>query len=313
MSSAQGRASGATEEIRIIPPRHIGRKILAVVALAAAAGIGYLLISNPNLNWAVVGYYFTESSILTGVLMTLQLTVISMVIGIALGVLLAIMQLSDNRVFRALSGVYIWFFRGTPQLIQLIFWFNLAFLFPRIGFGEFSLDTNAVITPFLAAIIGLSLNEGAYMAEIVRAGIQGVDKGQREAGVALSLTPAKIMFLVTLPQAMRLIIPPTGNQAIAMLKVTSLVSVISARELLTSAQIIYAKNFLVMELLIVASIWYLVMTTIATIGQHWIEKKYSKGVAQQRIAARGGISARRKAGTTTTAIQVLAGVKGGGK
>jgi len=263
------------DEIQVIRLSHRGRKVAAALSVALLAAFAYAMFTNPNIEWGVIAFYFTEKSILTGALLTVQLTILSMVVGVVLGVVLAVMRLSDNPVLNTLSGLYIWFFRGTPQLIQLIFWFNLAFLFPRLGFGDFSQDTNLLITPFAAALIGLSLNEAAYMAEIVRAGIIAVNVGQKEAAMALGLTPAQILRKVVLPQAMRMIIPPTGNQAIAMLKVTSLCSVISARELLTNAQIIYAKNFLIIELLIVASLWYLVMTTIATFGQYHLEKHFN--------------------------------------
>ncbi|RGC65886.1 Inner membrane amino-acid ABC transporter permease protein YecS [Micromonospora sp. MW-13] len=274
-TAERAKADAVGPQVHIINLRHRGRSVVAIVALLLVVALGYSLLANPNINWAAIGYYFTEESILRGALMTIQLTVLAMLVGLVLGLIFAIMRMSENPVLNGIANAYIWFFRGTPQLVQLIFWFNLAFLFPRIGIGSYTVDTNTVMTPFVAALIGLSLNEGAYMAEIVRAGILGVDPGQRQAATAMGMTPTQIMLRITLPQAMRLIIPPTGNQAIAMLKVTSLVSVISARELLTSAQIIYAKNFLIIELLIVASFWYLIITTVATVGQHYLEKWFN--------------------------------------
>src|SRR5690606_13793514 len=254
-------------------------------AVLAGAFI-YALATSPNLKWSAVGEYMFHPSILRGVLLTVQLTVLAVTIGIMLGIVLALMKLSDNKILALLSNGYLWFFRGTPQLIQLIFWYNLAFLFPEINIGIASWDTNSLITPFIAAVIGLSLNEGAYMAEIIRGGILGVDKGQREAAIALGFTPLQMMRKIILPQTMRMVIPPTGHQAIAMLQVTSLVSVISARDLLTNAQMIYSRNYLVIELLIVASIWYLLLTTVSTLLQSQLEKKY---------AGRGGAPSNRAA------------------
>lgn len=258
-----------------MPLKRYGRMVIAAVAAVLVGGLIFALITSENLRWEVVGQYIFAPVIIEGVILTVQLTVLAVAIGIVLGIVLALMKLSENRVLTILADLYLWFFRGTPQLIQLIFWFNLAFLFPRIDLGFVSWDTNALITPFVAALIGLSLNEGAYMAEIIRGGILGVPKGQREAAVALGFTPLQMMRKIILPQTMRMVIPPTGNQAIAMLKVTSLVSVISARDLLTNAQMIYSRNYYVMELLIVACAWYLLLTTIATLLQTQLEKKYA--------------------------------------
>jgi len=180
-------------------------------------------------------------------------------------------------VLRVTSSAYIWVLRGTPVLVQLIFWYNMALIFPRIGIGSFSLNTNHVITTFGAAILALGLNEGAYMAEIVRAGFLSVARGQMDAALATGLTRRQAMRYIIIPQSLRVIIPPTGNQTIGMLKTTSLASVIAAQDLLTVTENIYAKTFLVIELLIVASIWYLVGTTIASIGQYFIERKFGAG------------------------------------
>jgi amine acid ABC transporter, permease protein, 3-TM region, His/Glu/Gln/Arg/opine family len=269
--------------VEIIPLKRYGRMATAVIALLVFAALIYSLITNQNVRWDAILTYLFHPTILSGVGLTIQLTVLAMGVGVALGVCLALMRLSENRVLQWLSGLYIWFFRGTPQLIQLIFWYNLAFLFPTIGIGFFSWDTNTLITPFVAALVGLSLNEGAYMAEIIRGGILGVGKGQKEAAAALGFTPLRTMRLVILPQTMRMIIPPSGNQAISMLKITSLVSVISARDLLTNAQLLYAKNFLVIEMLIVASLWYLLLTSIFTWVQTQVERRYDK----EGTAARG--------------------------
>ncbi len=270
----------------VVPLKNHGRRAIAIVATLLAAAFIYTLVTSDNLQWDAVARYMFDPVILSGVLLTVQLTVLAVAIGIVIGIVLALMKLSENRVLTLLADLYLWFFRGTPQLIQLIFWFNLAFLYPTINLGFKSWDTNTLITPFIAALVGLSLNEGAYMAEIIRGGILGVPRGQREAAIALGFTPLKMMRKIILPQTMRMVIPPTGNQAIAMLKVTSLVSVISARDLLTNAQMIYSRNYLVIELLIVASIWYLFLTTVSTFLQGRLEHRYAAKGA--RDGARDG-------------------------
>ncbi|WP_031465133.1 amino acid ABC transporter permease [Sciscionella sediminilitoris] len=276
----------AAEELPINakhPPRP-GRWIAAVLAGFVLVWLAYTIIVNPNLHWDIVADQQFDHRILAGLGVTIALAVISMVVGIVLGVLVAVMQLSANPVLRAAAGLYTWFFRGTPLLVQLIFWFNLALIFPTVGIGVpfggpqlVEWQTNALITPFVAGLLGLTINEGAYMAEIVRAGISSVAHGQREAAEALGMPNRAVLRRVVLPQAMRVIIPPTGNQFISMLKTTSMVSVIAGADLLTVAQHIYLDNFEVIALLIVASIWYLVLTTIASIGQHFIEKRFNRG------------------------------------
>jgi polar amino acid transport system permease protein len=228
--------------------------------------------------------YQLEAVILRGLRATIVLTVLSMLIGVTLGVVLAVARLSPNPVLRTVSWVYIWFFRGTPVLVQIIFWGNIGILFQNVSFGIpftdvtfFSQPINEVITLFVAGLLALGLNEGAYMAEIVRAGIIAVDPGQSEAAHALGMTSGQTMRRIVLPQAMRVIVPPTGNEFISMLKTSALVSVISGGELLTFAGNIYSRNFLVLELLVVASIWYLVLTTLASIGQYYIERYYARG------------------------------------
>ena len=247
------------------------------------------VVTNPNYQWGVIGDYITRGIIVDGLLRTLLLTAVAMTSGIVLGAILAIMRLSANPVLRYAALGYIWLFRGTPLLVQLIFWFNAAALYHRftvgLPFGGPSLvvvgNVNGLITAYVAAFLGLGLNEAAYMAEIVRSGISSVDAGQTEAAQALGLRRGQILKKVILPQALRVIIPPTGNQVIGMLKVTSLVSVIALPELLYSAQLVYAQNFQTIPLLIVASIWYIVLTTILTIVQYFIERRYSRG--QRRL------------------------------
>lgn len=268
---------------RVIPRRHPVIIVLTILTALAVAWFVYILFTNPRFEWATVFAYVFDPRILTGVLVTLQLTIVAMVIGVLLGTLLAVMRLSPYFLFRVTSGAFIWFFRGTPVLVQLIFWFNLASLFPTIDFGLpfatpfLSLDANELITRTTAAILGLGLNEGAYMAEIIRGGIQSIGRGQGEAASALGMTPAQSFRRVILPQAMAVIIPPTGNQLIGMLKTTSLVSVLAISDLLYAAQIIYSQNFQTIPLLITASIWYLALTTVLSWVQSRIERHYSRG------------------------------------
>jgi len=220
--------------------------------------------------------------------LTLELTVAAMAAGIVLGVLLAVMRLSPNPLVAGASGFYIWLFRGTPVLVQLLFWNFIAALYPEISIGVpfggpelFSIEANSAITPFVAALLGLGLNEGAYMAEIVRAGILSVDEGQHQAAHSLGMSRLQTMRRIVLPQAMRVIIPPTGNETISMLKTTSLVSVIATTELLYAAQLIYSENYRTIPLLIVASIWYLAMTTVLSIGQWFLERRFGRGTSRQ--------------------------------
>jgi polar amino acid transport system permease protein len=275
------------EAIKAIPVRHRGRWVGAVLVLAFTADVVYTMVTAPNLDWSVVGKYLFQGLIRGGILLTLELTVIAMVIGIVLGVMLAVMRLSPNPVVSWTSWFYIWFFRGTPVLVQIFFWFNLNLVLPHIGLGipgtslGWHVSTNDLITPFMAAIFGLGFNEAAYMAEIVRAGIISVEHGQTEAAQALGMTRLQVMRRIVLPQAMRVIIPPTGNETISMLKTTSLAFVATVPELFTRAQQISSANFAVVELLIVISIWYLVMTSILTVGQYYLERYFGRGTQRE--------------------------------
>jgi len=247
-----------------------------------------MAVTNPNFEWDVIAENLFNNMILKGVWATIWITVVAMVAGIGLGVLLSVMRLSPNPLLSNVAYGYIWFFRGTPVLVQLIFWFNLAVLVPNISLGIpfgptfISWDTNSVITPFVAALLGLGLNEAAYMAEISRAGIQSVDEGQVEASSALGMSRAQTMRRIVLPQAMRVIIPPTGNEVISMLKTTSLVSVVAMPELFYNTQQIYARTYQTIPLLIVASIWYLILTSVLTTGQFYIERHYGRGSSSEK-------------------------------
>jgi polar amino acid transport system permease protein len=269
-----------------VPVRHPGRWITAAVVAFLVVVVVHSVATNPRFGWGTVGDYLFSSRILHGLLVTLELTVVAMAIGIVLGVVLAVMRLSPNPLVAGTSGFYIWFFRGTPVLVQILFWSFISALYPRISLGipfggpEFVHGSaNSIITPFLAAILALGLNEGAYMAEIVRAGIISVDEGQTDAASALGMTRLQTMRRIVLPQAMRVIIPPTGNETISMLKTTSLVSVIAYPELLYSAQLIYAVNYLQIPLLLTVCIWYLFVTSVLSIGQYYIERHFGRGVS----------------------------------
>jgi polar amino acid transport system permease protein len=250
--------------------------------------IGRSVATNPRFEWNIVGDYFFSSQVTHGLVVTIELTVIAMVIGIALGIVLAIMRLSPNPLVSGASFTYIWFFRGTPLLVQLLFWNFISALYPKFSLGIpfgpelTTIDANSLITPFVAAILGLGLNEAAYMAEIVRAGLLSVDEGQTEASQALGLTRLQTIRRIVLPQAMRVIIPPTGNETISMLKNTALVSVIAYTELLYSVQLIYAANYKQIPLLLVASLWYLIVTTVLSIGQYYVERHYGRGTAREQ-------------------------------
>jgi polar amino acid transport system permease protein len=242
------------------------------------------VVTNPRFEWGIVGDFLFDPRILRGVRVTIELTIISMAIGIVLGVILAVMRLSQNPLVSGSSWIYVWLFRGTPILVQILFWNFVSALYPKISIGipfggpEFaSANANDVIKPFVAAILALGLNEAAYMAEIVRAGILSVEEGQTEAAQSLGMTRLQTMRRIVLPQAMRVIIPPTGNETISMLKTSALVSVIAYAELLYSAQLIYAVSFKQIPLLIVVSAWYLFMTTVLSIGQYYIERHYARG------------------------------------
>ncbi len=275
------------EEIQAVPVRHPGRWLAAVVVLVLFVMLVHTLVTNPRFEWNVVWSYFLSGRVLDGLAITILLTVVCMAVGIVLGVILAVMRLSANPLLSGSSWVYIWFFRGTPVLVQLLVWFSLAFLYPKISIGIpfgpswLTASANNLITPLTAAILGLGLNEGAYMAEIVRAGILSVEHGQGEAAQALGMTRGLTMRRIVLPQAMRVIIPPTGNETISMLKTSSLASVITVTELLYAVQLIYSVNFKTIPLLIVASIWYLIVTSVLTVGQFYVERYYARGSARE--------------------------------
>jgi polar amino acid transport system permease protein len=282
-------------DIKAVPVRHPGRWVATAVVLVLAAMLVHTLfarikrgnLTQTRFGWGVVGDYFLSRRVLDGVLTTLELTAIAMAIGIVGGVILAVMRLSPNPLLSGASWLYIWFFRGTPVIVQLVFWFNLSYLFPKISIGvpfgpEFAhFNANDVITPFAAAILGLGMNEAAYMAEIVRAGIISVDYGQVEAAQSLGMGRIKTMRRIVLPQAMRVIIPPTGNEVISMLKSSSLAYIVTLTELFYTVQLIYATTYQIVPMLLVASLWYLLITSVLTVAQYYVERYYARGSSRE--------------------------------
>jgi polar amino acid transport system permease protein len=272
-----------TTEIKVVPVRHPGRWVSAVVIAVLAAMLVNSFFTNKQYHWALIRHYIFTRAILHGVLVTLELTFVAMAIGIAGGIVLAIMRLSPNPVVSGASWFYIWFFRGTPVLVQILLWYNLSYLFPHLSLGIpfgprfVTGETNNLIAPLTAGILALGLNEAAYMAEIVRAGILSVDEGQSEAASALGMTRGLVMRRIVLPQAMRVIVPPTGNETISMLKTSALVSAIAVPELLQQTQGIINTTFATVPLFLMASIWYLAMTSVLTIGQFYVERYFGRG------------------------------------
>ncbi|MGK5529029.1 amino acid ABC transporter permease [Streptomyces sp. URMC 129] len=276
---APGAEPGA-EAIRAVPVRHYGRWFGALVVIGLLALL-VVAFAGAEIDWGVVGEYLDDGTIVDGARSTLWITLLSMLIGVGLGVTLAVMRLSKNPVLAAVAWGYIWFFRGTPVLVQLVLWLNLSYVFDTLNLGFYKDEMNDVMTPFLAALLGLGLNEAAYMAEIARAGILSVDQGQTEAAHALGMSRARTTRRIVLPQAMRVIIPPTGNEFINMLKTSSLAYVIYYEELFRAADTISSRNLAVMELLIVATVWYLILTTVFSIGQFYLERYYAKGSSRR--------------------------------
>jgi polar amino acid transport system permease protein len=268
---------------KVIPIRHYFRWLAVLVVILLAAMLAHALVTRDGLQWNVVWSYLFAQPILLGVVRTLVLTVVSTVVASVIGAILAVMALSPNPLLRATTTAYVWLFRGTPVLVQLLFWYYMAAVFPTISFGIpfgpewLTLSSTKVINQFTAAILGLGLAAGAYMAEIIRGGITAVDAGQIEAGEALGMTRLLLLRRIVFPQALRVIIPPAGNEFISTLKASSIVIVIAYAELMTSVQLIYSQTFETIPLLIVATIWYLLMTTVLTFGQRRLERRLSRG------------------------------------
>ncbi|KAF4405464.1 MULTISPECIES: amino acid ABC transporter permease [Streptomyces] len=265
------------ETIKAVPVRHYGRWLAAVIVLGLLA----LLVNafaGADVHYPAIPDFFFDGTILEGLGKTVLISVLAMLIGLVLGVVLAVMRLSKNPVTSSVAWLYVWFFRGTPVYVQLLIWFNLALIFPYINLGFYRDEMTDFMTPFMAALLGLGLNEAAYMSEIVRAGIQSVDEGQTEASHALGMTHGKTLRRIVLPQAMRVIVPPTGNEFLNMLKTSSLAaSAAQYGELLLATQNIGRASGAVVEMLFLAVIWYLVLTSVFSVGQYYLERRYARG------------------------------------
>ena len=269
----------------IVSVRHPGRVVGGLVVLALLALLGVKLGTVNKIHYPSITKYLFQRSIVEGVGTTVELAVLSQAVGVVLGTLLATMRMSRNPVLSSVSWLYIWFFRGTPLIVQILFWYNgLLYLLPRTitvrllpGVTLFDGLTADLLTIFVAGALALALNEAAYMAEIVRGGILAVDSGQTEAAQALGMTAGQTLRRIVLPQAMRVIIPPTGNEFISMLKNTSLIVVIGQSELLGRTQAIYSQSGEVFELLVMASIWYLALTSVSYVGQYYLERRFARG------------------------------------
>jgi polar amino acid transport system permease protein len=275
------------DEIKAVPVRHVSRWVAAVVILVIVVSVVHSMATDKRFGWGEVGHFLFNGQITSGVVDTIELTVAAQALGVVLGILLAVMRLSPNPLVRGGSWFYVWFFRGTPVLVQLLFWSNIGALYPTINLGVpfgpqfIHINPNTTITVFLTIVLALGLNEGAYMSEIVRAGIISVDEGQQEAAQSLGMSRLQTMRRIVLPQAMRVIIPPTGNETISMLKTTSLAYAVAGHELLSSAEDIAGQNYEVIQLLIVASLWYLAMTSVLYVGQYYVERYYARGSSRE--------------------------------
>ncbi|MEU9622311.1 amino acid ABC transporter permease [Streptomyces sp. NPDC048155] len=270
--------SDGADRLRIVPVRRTGQWAAAVAVLALLALVFHSVVRNDAFQWDVVADYFTTTAVLRGLGLTLWLTALVMVLGFALGTLLAVLRLSGNRVLQAVGWGYVWLFRSTPILVQLLFWFNIGALYPEI----LGVRTVNLLGPVTVAVVGLTLHEAAYAAEVVRGGILSVERGQIEAAQSLGLGPWRRLRRIVLPQAMRSIVPPAGNMLIGTLKGTSIVSIIAVQDLLYSVQLVYHRTYQVIPLLLVATLWYALVTSLLSIGQHYIERHYARGTAGAR-------------------------------
>jgi polar amino acid transport system permease protein len=264
----------------IARPLHWRRWLAAAVILIVLAAIGRAF-ADGQIEWSYVQRFLTAPVILQGIANTIVMALLAMALGIALGVTVAIMRLSPNPVLKSVAAGYAWLFRGTPLILQLLLWFNLALVFPTIGIpGLWSARAVDVMTPFLSALLGLGINQGAYTSEVIRAGILSVDAGQYEAAQAIGMGRLRALYRIVLPQAMRVVIPPLGNEFIGLVKATSLASVVQYPEVLHNAENIYYANSRVIELLIVAGLWYLAVVSILTPAQILLERRFARGILQ---------------------------------
>lgn len=270
------------EQLTIVPLRHPWRWVAVALVFVSVSAMVKSAISNPEFQWPIVAQYLFNPLILDGLWQTLLITVVVMILATLGGTIAALMMLSPSKLLSVPAAVFVWFFRGTPALVQLIIWYNLSIVVQNFtlwlpGIGTlYSVSTNDIMTPMVSAVVALSLHESGYMAEIVRSGLRSVNKGQYEASACLGMKPSLAIRRIVLPQAMRMIIPPTGNETINLLKTTSLVSIIAVGDLLYSAQSIYARTFETIPLLLVVSFWYLVVVSIMSVGQIYLERHFSR-------------------------------------
>jgi len=285
------------EPIRAVPVRHPGRWVAIVVLVVLAAMFVHMLFTNKQYEWRFIADNVLSAPVARGALTTIELTVFAMIIGVVLGVVLAVMRLSPNPILSTASWLYTWFFRGVPRLVLCVLFGNLGILYSRLEFGLpfdrqigylfgiddlhariFGVNSTTLLTGFTAGLLALAMSEGAYMAEIVRAGIQSVDAGQTEAAQALGMRRPLMLRRIILPQAMRVIVPPTGNETIAMLKDTSLVAYVPVtNELFFQLQHIGARTYQIFPMLVAACLWYLAMTSVLMVGQHYVERYFGRG------------------------------------
>ncbi|MGH8868901.1 MAG: amino acid ABC transporter permease [Actinomycetes bacterium] len=297
-TAGQAHAERRPEDIRAVPVRHPGRWVTAAVVLVLVAMFVHMLFTNEAFQWSFMFDNLFNKPVVNGARTSIVLTVLSMVIGVAIGIVLAVMRLSPNPILTGAAWLYTWFFRAVPRIVLLILFGNLGILYAQYGLGLpfdsqlgdlfgidldttiFTLDANTILTGFMAGLLGLALSEGAYMAEIVRAGILSISPGQAEAAQALGMSRTQTTRRIVLPQAMRVIVPPTGNETIAMLKDTALVAFVPvSNELFFQLNAIGTRTFQVFPMLIAACLWYLALTSVLMVGQHFLEKRFARGTA----------------------------------
>jgi polar amino acid transport system permease protein len=272
--------------LTVVRARHPWRWLAGAAALVVVAQFVNGLVTNPGWDWPTFAKYFTAPVVLQAMWLTIQLTIYGTVLGFALGMAIAAGRLSKNPVLQTISWTYVWAFRSIPLIVQLLFWFNIAYLYNSLSIGVpfgpalATFDVNSTISGMTAAVIGLGLHQAAYSAEIVRAGILSVDHGQLEAAAALGIPRRRQFFKIVLPQAMRGILPNAANEVISLFKGTSIVSTMAIAELFYQVQVIYGRNGRVVPLLMVATVWYIVMTTVLSIAQYYVERHYAKGAVR---------------------------------
>lgn len=283
IDAGKGNSVQGIDQKPVRPVRHYGRIAvgLATLVMAVVAILG--LARNRNIDWGIVGQYLFNDNILRGLLTTLQMTVLAMALGMVLAVAVALMRLSSSRILQAVGAAYVFMLRGVPLVVQVIFWGNLGLFMDEVSIGIpftsitfYSAPTAGLITPFIASVAALAMAESAFEAEIIRAGLLSVGRGQREAAKALGLSAAQTIRKIIVPQAMKVILPPTGNQLIGVLKATAIVSVIAGGDLLTQAENISGLNYRTIELLLVATIWYLTVVALLSVGQFFLERKVAE-------------------------------------